>query len=248
MAAIFISYRKQGTDKGHALHLAEDLRAAFGHEAVFLDDQAFQLGRFSEFLTDELHGCRAVLVVIGPVWVERRKDLFDATDWVRREVEAGLRRKGLLVPVLVEDARLPMASELPPSMLGLLDYQAVPIYARHWRENVDDLIEALGRRLSLERTYASEAVPNLSGDWIDTDGVHVKLVHREGKVKIYLLSGGRPMGEGDATIAGNQIRFTIWRPDLGDGTGSATVSPDGRRISGDVRYGNQRYGFSISKR
>lgn len=248
MADIFVSYRKQGADKGHALHLAEDLRAAFGDDSVFLDDQAFALGRFSDFLNFELHGCRAVLVVIGHVWVERHLDLWNPADWVRREIEAGLKRKGLIVPVLVDDTKLPQSSDLPPSLAGLLDFQAVPIYTRHWKDNVDALIDALAKSLGLRRTWAGGAIPNLSGDWIDTDGVHVKLVHRGSDVKIYLLSGGRPVGEGDATIAGNQVQFSIWRPDLGHGTGAGTVSPDGRQLSGAVRYGAQRYGFSISRR
>jgi hypothetical protein len=78
--------------------------------------------------------------------------------------------------------------------------------------------------------------------------VPVKLVHRGDTLKIYLLSGGRPMGEGDASLDGNKVQFSIWRPDLGDGRGTGTVSADGRQISGSIQYGFQRYGFSISKR
>lgn len=248
MAALFVSYRKQGTDKGHALHLAEDLRGAFGHDSVFLDDQAYALGKFGDFLNDELHNCRAVLVVIGQLWVERCGDLFDAGDWVRREIEAGLRRRSLMVPVLVDDTTIQQASKfVPPSVVGLFDFQAVPVYPRHWKENVGVLIDLLSKKLGLEKAQRSNAVPNLSGDWIDTEGVHVKLVHRGGDVKIYLLSGGRPMGEGDATIVGNQVQLSIWRPDLGAGTGMGTVSPDGRQVSGVIRYGSRRFGFSISK-
>ena len=248
VADIFVSYRKQGADKEIALHLAEDLRAALGEASVFLDDQAYALGRFSDLLTDELHGCRAVAVVIGHVWMERRLDLWDPGDWVRREIETGLRRKSLMVPVLVDDAKFPQASDLPPLLAGLLDYQAVPIYRRHWKENVDALIAELAKRLGLRRTWSGGAVPNLSGDWVDTDGVQLKLVHRGSDVKIYLLSGGRPVGEGDATIAGNEVRFSIWRPDLGHGKGVGTVSPDGRQVSGAVQYGSQRFGFSIWRR
>jgi len=56
MAAIFISYRKtsvggeRSADGGHALHLAQDLRAAFGRDSVFLDDQETFLGKFDDFL------------------------------------------------------------------------------------------------------------------------------------------------------------------------------------------------------
>jgi hypothetical protein len=199
-------------------------------------------------LAPELYLCRALVVVIGQAWMERRKELSNATDWVRGEIEAALRRDVLIVPVLVDGASMPQKSELPKSLEGLFAYKEVSIYPQHWKENVDALIDALATRLGLERKWTSGDVPNLSGDWIDTDGVPVKLVHRGDNVKIYLLSDGRPMGEGDATIVGNRVRLSIWRPDLGNGTGTGTVSPDGRQISGAIQYGSQRFGFSISRR
>jgi hypothetical protein len=73
-------------------------------------------------------------------------------------------------------------------------------------------------------------------------------VHHGGDVKIFLLSGGRMMGEGDATIVGSRVQLSIWRRDLGSGAGSGTVSANGRQVSGLIRYGSRSYGFSISKR
>jgi TIR domain len=248
MADIFISYRREGTDKGRALHLAQDLRGAFGQASVFLDEQSFALGKLDDFLAPQLWVCRALIVVIGQVWKERCKDLSNATDWVRGEITAALRRDVLIVPVLVDGASMPKKSDLPDSLAGFFAYKEVSIYPQHWKENVDALIDGLATRLRLERKSIIGDVPNLSGDWIDTDGVQVKLAHRGDEVKIYLLSGGRTMGEGDATLDGHRVRLTIWRPDLGNGTGTGTVSPDGRQISGAIQYGSQRYGFSISRR
>jgi hypothetical protein len=248
VAAIFVSYRKQGADKGRALHLAQDLRAAFGDDAVFIDEQTYALGRIRDFVGPEVTGCKALIVVIGQTWMERRRDLLDERDWVRREIESGLRQGSLIVPVIVDDSQMPKKADLPDAIAELADWHAIPLYARHWKDNVDRLIDLLGQKLRLQRKRASNEVPNLSGDWIDTEGVHVKLVHRGDEIKIYLMSGGRPMGEADASIEGNQVRFTIWRPDLGKGRGVGTVSPDGRQISGSVQYGFQSYGFSISRR
>ena len=248
MADIFISYRRQGTDKGRALHLAQDLRAAFGEASVFLDEQVFAVGKVSDFLAPQLYDSRALIAVIGQAWLERRGDLSKSNDWVRSELEEALRRDVLIVPVLVDGASMPQKSDLPKSLEGLFAYREVSIYPQHWKENVDALIDALAKRLGLERQWAAGTVPNLSGDWIDTDGVPVKLVHQGNTVKIYLFSGGRPMGEGNATLAGNRVRLSIWRPDLGDGTGTGTISADGGQISGAIQYGSQRYGFSISRR
>jgi hypothetical protein len=154
----------------------------------------------------------------------------------------------LIVPVLVDGESMPKASQLPDSLEGLCAYKDVPIHTQHWKEDVDKLIEGLARSLGLQKKSVIAEVPNLSGNWIDTDGVPVKLVHHGDDVKIYLVPGGQTMGEGDATLDGNRVRFTIWRADLGNGTGTGTVSPDGRQISGAIQYGSQRYGFSISRR
>jgi hypothetical protein len=248
LAAIFVSYRKQGEDKARALHLTEDLREAFGSDAVFLDDRATILGKFGGALDAQLRACRALIVVIGPTWIERLEDLSAPGDWVHREIETGLQRGILIVPVLVDGANMPQRKQLPPALTGLLDFQAMPIYTRHWKENVEVLTDALAEELGLRRARPAVAVPTLSGDWIDTDGVQVTLVHQGNNVQISLMAGGRRMGRGNATLDGNQVQLSIWRADLGEGSGTGTVSPDGRQISGSVQYGFQRFGFSISRR
>jgi hypothetical protein len=149
----------------------------------------------------------------------------------------------------VDDARLPKESELPASLIKLFEYQVARIYPRHWKENVNELIGALSRELGLAKHKRDElSIPNLSGDWVDTDGVHLKLEHRGENLQVWLLDfSGRAVGQGTGTVTGNQIRFSLRRPDYGQGTGTATISSDGRQISGAVQYGLQRFGFSISR-
>lgn len=249
MAAIFISYRKLGEDKASALHLAEDLRESFGQDAVFLDEGGLGLGRYDSQLLDEAQSCKAMIVVIGPSWSERIRELGNAQDWVRREIEAGLRRGILMVPLPLDRTPLPDEDDLPLSLRGLLQYQTVHIYPRYWKENVNELIDALSAALRLPKRRRGEAaIPNLSGDWSDTDGVHFRLEQRGERLEVYLLDyGGRAVGQGSGTLAGNQIRFSLWRPEYGQGNGTGTVSPDGQQISGAIQYGRQKFGFSISK-
>jgi hypothetical protein len=306
MAAIFISYRKtrdgkeSTSDAAHAEYLAGDLRDAFGHDSVFLDDQEPFIGRFDDFLNNELGRCQAVVVVIGQAWLERSKDFLNAEDWVRHEIEFGLKQKRTMVPVFfdnvtINDAKkalkpaadwglvppalpqknalrsaaaweflspgLPQQNTLKsaadwgsiaPALPQWADkfflWQGIDIRRGQREEDVERLIDLLEKRLGLERLLRRGGVPNLSGDWVDTEGVDVKLVHHGGDVKIFLLSGGRMMGEGDATIVGSRVQLSIWRRDLGSGAGSGTVSANGRQVSGLIRYGSRSYGFSISKR
>jgi hypothetical protein len=249
MASIFISYRKGGSDDGSSYHLAEDLRKALGPEHMFRDEKGLRIGLFEDQLLGKAQSCRCMIVVIGPEWIERLKDLRDPGDWVRREVEVALKRKVLMVPFILEGGRLPKDHELPDSMQKLLSYQVVRTDQRHWNDDVSNLIDALAGYLGLERQDTAASIPNLSGSWVDTDGVPLRITHQGDDIHVAMLDFlGRTVGQGRGTLSGNQIEFSINRPDLGPGSGRATVSPDGRQISGQVQYGMDRYGFSMSKR
>jgi TIR domain len=250
MAAIFISYRKQGEDKPSSLHLAEDLREALGHDAVFLDDHGLGLGRFDDQLLGEARSCQAMIAVIGPAWIAKIQELHDPQDWVRRELETALKREILMVPLLLDRARLPEERDLPPSLRGLLQYQTIEIYPRRRKEIVSELAEALSRALRLTKPQRVEpaALPNLTGSWTDTDGVSFRIEQRGTDVQIYMIDySGRRVGQGTGTITGNHVLFSLRRPGYGQGSGTGTVSADGRQISGAIQYGHQRFGFSISK-
>lgn len=249
MAAIFISYRKEGEDKAASLHLAEDLGEYFGPEAVFLDVHGLELGRFDEQLLGEARSCQAMIVVIGPTWNVRIKELHHPQDWVRRELETGLERGILMVPLLLEQVPYPKPADLPPSLAKLLHYQTFHLHSRSRKRDVSELADDLSRKLGLRKLQQGQAaVPNLSGDWLDTDGVHVRLEQRGDTLQISMLDhAGRAFGGGSGTVTGNQIQFSLQRAGYGEGRGHAMVSPDGRQVSGSVQYGNQRYGFSIAR-
>lgn len=147
---IFISYRRE--DSEHAVgRLADDLRQRFGADnQVFLDHASIVPGSdFFDSLQQALAECAAVLVVIGPGWLDaadrrqrRRLDLDD--DWVRNEVAACLGDAGVRVfPVLVGGAGMPPADELPTPLQTLARRQALPLATRHWHADVAVLVRLL---------------------------------------------------------------------------------------------------------
>lgn len=154
---IFVSYRRQ--DAQHAAgRLAADLRAHFGHDQVFEDIASIAPGAdFMDALRDGLANCAAIIVVIGPKWVtladrqgRRRIDLAD--DWVRQEVAYGLQQQGVRVfPVLVDDADMPRAEELPEDLRPLTRRQAAPVTVRHWAKDVSLMFDHLKRIPGLDR-------------------------------------------------------------------------------------------------
>ena len=135
---IFINYRRDDSEV-EVGRLAADLRRVFSADQVFQDVASIDPGAdFEDALRQGLQTCAAVLVVIGPQWFAakdarggRRLDLAD--DWVRREVAESLGDRAVRVfPVLVGNAGMPGADELPSDIQALARRQAFPVTVRHW--------------------------------------------------------------------------------------------------------------------
>lgn len=119
----FISYRRadsQGELVANLLY-RELCRTEGGHKA-FIDIDSSSLGLpFPRKLSDTLNSCDAVLVVIGPQWLNELNGRLDQEqDWVRFEISESLRRRTLpVVPILVGGTALPKSSDLPEDIVEL---------------------------------------------------------------------------------------------------------------------------------
>ena len=143
MTGIFISYRRRGS-QGFAGRLADDLIDRFGEEQVFRDVEIRPGDDFAETIESAIASCSALLVVLGPHWLEHRNEkgeprLHEPGDWVRLEIEAALTRNTWVVPILVGGARMPPASALPDSIRRLSRIQAFELTDRRWDWDVEQL-------------------------------------------------------------------------------------------------------------
>jgi CHASE2 domain-containing sensor protein len=150
--AFFLSYRRDQSG-----FIARSLRTALatriGGKNVFLDEKTIPPGQpFPKQITQAIIGCSVMLVIIGPYWLNVRDDdsgerrLDQPGDWVRQEVEEGLRNdKALVVPLLVDGASVPSKADLPPSIQALSDRQAFRLAGDDVPREVDALIERIGQ-------------------------------------------------------------------------------------------------------
>jgi poly-gamma-glutamate capsule biosynthesis protein CapA/YwtB (metallophosphatase superfamily) len=108
---------------------------------------------FVEQINEAVGSCRLLIAVIGPRWASAqdahgRRRLDDPADFIRIEVEAALRKADArVVPVLVQDATMPTAEELPPALADLARRNALDLSDARWRHDVDRLISAAERVL-----------------------------------------------------------------------------------------------------
>ena len=129
---IFVSYRHD--DAAYpAGWLVDRLAGRFGASRVFKDVDSIQLGDdFVEDIMAAVGSCAVLLAVIGVWWLtatgeDGRRRLDDPGDFVRLEIEAALTRDVLVIPVLVDGARMPRAADLPASLEGLARRQALEL-------------------------------------------------------------------------------------------------------------------------
>ncbi|MCX7358266.1 MAG: SUMF1/EgtB/PvdO family nonheme iron enzyme [Alphaproteobacteria bacterium] len=131
--AIFIGYRRDDT-ADVAGRIYDAMTQRFGKQRVFKDVDNIGPGvDFGDYIKSVLPRCRVALVLVGPNWLESKDEsgnrrLDDDHDWVRIEIETALATPGVLVvPVLVNGARMPRGEEVPESLKPLLRRNAAII-------------------------------------------------------------------------------------------------------------------------
>jgi CHASE2 domain-containing sensor protein len=148
-SAFFISYRRS-QNTWQARDIRRELGRRYGDGSVFMDTSSIEYGEaFPDRIASAIRGCSVMLVLIGPYWlqtVDGARRIDDPDDWVRREVDAGLkRREALVIPVLLDGALVPDAAELPESIKGLSARHGVAIIGDDLTADIDNMLTSIDR-------------------------------------------------------------------------------------------------------
>jgi hypothetical protein len=166
MSTVFISYRRQ-TASGEARALFNDLAAKLGENSVFMDVDSIALGRdFRDILRKTLDSCDIMLVLIDKDWLSVKDEkgrvrLENPADYVRQELEAGLKRDIVLTPILVKGAQMPAPEELPAEIRELAYRNAFELTYNRWQSDFNEMVRRLGLT-SPERPVKVEPAPSPS--------------------------------------------------------------------------------------
>jgi TIR domain len=194
--AIFISYRRDDTE-GEAGRLFDDLVREFGENSVFMDVAGISPGLdFRKAIDDNVSGCGVLLAMIGPTWTtitdasgQRRLDA--SNDFVRLEIASALARNVTVIPVLVHDAKMPHAGELPDNLKDLSYRNSVEITHARWNSDVRLLIQALtqytgaAREASTAPVRAAVPVPGPPAE----ASTEAPVPRKKSKVRLIALAG-----------------------------------------------------------
>lgn len=125
---IFLNYRRKD-EPGYVQALYLALEREFGFNDVFMDIQDAILPgeRFSQALRAGVAGCKIVLVIIGPRWLELLKLRDGDGDYVLQEITLAFASHKRIIPVLVGGVQMPSKDCLPRSLEGLAALQAIAL-------------------------------------------------------------------------------------------------------------------------
>jgi hypothetical protein len=148
---VFISYRREDSEDITG-RIFDYLEAHFGRDKLFMDIDTIPFGvDFRKHIVNAVSRCNIILAVIGTKWLDVRykskedlRRLDDPADFVRIEVETGLRRDIPVIPVLVGGAPMPREKELPEPLKPLAFRNAAEVRSgRHFRSATELLIQGI---------------------------------------------------------------------------------------------------------
>jgi hypothetical protein len=108
--------------------------------------------------------CDVLLALIGNEWLtitdaHGRRRLDNSDDFVRLEIEAALSRGVRVIPVLVNEARMPRAEELPDSLAALVRRQALELSPARFDFDTSRLLKVLDRVLADVQAAQQDPAP-----------------------------------------------------------------------------------------
>jgi hypothetical protein len=153
MGGIFISYRRDDSAP-YARLLSDSLGDHFGPEMIFRDIDTIAPGEdFPDAIAGAVGRCQVLLAVIGDNWLDAQQDgrrrLDHEGDYLRLEIAAALQRNIVVVPVLLEQTRMPDKAELPPDLAELADRNAIRLADDGWDDGVRRLAVSLQKPLGV---------------------------------------------------------------------------------------------------
>jgi len=150
--SIFISYRRSDTE-GYAGRLKDSLTAYFGQGRVFRDVGSIEPGEdFEEKLRGTVTQAEVVIVLIGPNWLASEDGnlprIHNPNDHLAAEIKSALEQNRLIIPVLVQNARMPSENELPDELSNLSRCNAISISDGSWNSDLVRLARVLALDIS----------------------------------------------------------------------------------------------------
>lgn len=153
MAKIFISYRRADSNS-ESRQIYEALIERFGEKNIFRDKDRIPKGSdFRKTIEQYVFSSDEMLVLIGQKWLNIREDsdpskrrLDNPEDFVRIEIDMGLRHVKHITPVVVQGAEMPSERVLPVRLAQLAFKNAYFLNPSTFDRDLNALVNDIAKR------------------------------------------------------------------------------------------------------
>lgn len=196
---IFISYRREDSIWSTG-RIHDWLAKHFSKEQLFIDIDSIAPGiDFVSYIEESVNNCDVLLAVIGQKWIENIQSKANETDFVRLEIATALKNNIHVIPILVENTKMPLAKDLPDELKTLTRRNAFVINPSSVNKEMEALIKIL-HNYFLDLTtknfrYKDEIISNL------------KQLITEGDIDNFLIISA---GEAIVQFAAVKGEPTVW--------------------------------------
>ena len=119
---------------------------------------------FAKVISQAVSSCDVFLAIIGPRWLDARdasgrRRLDDSNDLVRREIATALRCNVDVVPVLLDDASVPVTANLPADLMALSHRNSLRVRHDAFHRDMSKLVKLIS-----DRKPVASNVPSGLGD------------------------------------------------------------------------------------
>ncbi len=166
---IFVNYRRADCG-GYAIALNNELKKYFGEESVFLDvGGSIPLGSsFDVEIFETIKSCDTLLVLIGEKWLtiadeNGRRRIDNKNDYVNLEIAAAIQHNVRIVPVLIDNVKMPTEEALPDNIKSLAKKQAIEIRHSNFYSDTDLLVSGLELGKVFDRIAESDSLSKKDG-------------------------------------------------------------------------------------
>ena len=138
---VFISYKNDGSGNHFANRLCQDLES-IGYSVYFNPNEERAVS-FPERLKTAVSNCKDFILVLSAGCLEQLKE-NKKTDWVREEILTAREQKKHIIPILLENVKLPQTGEEFPECLNFLPFiDAIQFTEQYMRSPFGELTGVL---------------------------------------------------------------------------------------------------------
>lgn len=148
MARIFISYRRE--DSSTVANILYNRLSQSKEHSAFLDKKGIPVGfDFRAYITRQIEKYDIMLSLIGNQWLTLKDDkaqsrISNVNDPLRMEIAAGLQnQKMLIIPVLIDNARMPDEDDLPQEIRRFHFLNATNFHSDEIEKSLDTILQKI---------------------------------------------------------------------------------------------------------